>query len=163
VTVLRLPKRQGPRLSALRLAREPACAVLTLMRNADDLYRAALLIDDKEPERAEIMYTACLMSHPGHARAMVNLGNIHFRRGHEDAAKYLYGKARQADPMLPEAHYNLGCLALEDGELSDAVDLFETATRLDPSFPDAHTNLALARKRRDAEWALELDRIQETL
>jgi Flp pilus assembly protein TadD len=121
--------------------------VLTLTRNADDLYRAALLIDDEEPDRAEIMYTACLMSHPGHARAMVNLGNIHFRRGNEDRATYLYLKAIQVDPMLPEAHYNLGCIALENSELSDAVELFETATKLDPSFPDAHTNLALANKR----------------
>ena len=121
--------------------------VIPLTRNADALYRLACSIDDNEPDRAEIMYTACLISHPAHAHAMVNLGNIHFRRGHYDRAQYLYMKARQVNPMCPEAHYNLGYMALQDGELSDAVSLFETAVKLDPRFQDARTNLALARER----------------
>jgi tetratricopeptide (TPR) repeat protein len=121
--------------------------VIPLTRNAEALYRLASSIDADEPDRAEIMYTACLISHPAHAYAMVNLGNINFRRGHHDRARYLYMKARQVNPMCPEAHYNLGCMALQDGELSDAVSLFETSVKLDPGFGGGRINLALARER----------------
>lgn len=147
MTVIAFKPRQDVRLSPRRLARRPLAPVVPLMRNADALYRLACTVDDDNPERGALMYQAVLLSHPGHARAMVNLGNIRFRQGREKEAKELYERARSIDPRCKEAAYNLGYLALEDGEVSDAIALLEIAIKLDPGFQDAHWNLKVAKER----------------
>lgn len=146
MTVYQFPRSYGPRQSARRLAKRPKAPVIRITRNVDTLYRLACSIDEADPERGELMYQAVLWSHPRHARAMVNLGNLRMRKGHTEEAKVLYQHARTCDPMLPEAAYNLGYLALEDGELSDALNLLGIAVKLDPKFEDAYYNLAIARR-----------------
>jgi tetratricopeptide (TPR) repeat protein len=146
MTVYQFPRRYGPRQSARRLAKRPKAPVIRITRNVDTLFRLADSIDRAEPERAELMYQAVLWSHPGHAMAAVNLGNLRFRKGHTEEAKILYQHARSCDPTLPEAAYNLGYIALEEGELSDALNLLELAVKLDPMFSDAHYNLGMARR-----------------
>lgn len=145
--VIAFKPRQDVRLSPRRLARRPKAPVVPLMRNADTLYRLACKIDDADPERGALMYQAVLLSHPWHASAMVNLGNIRLRQGREVEARELYERARSVDPRCPEAAYNLGYLALEDGELSDAISLLEIAIKLDPGFEEAHWNLKVAKER----------------
>lgn len=147
MTVIQLPKRYGPRQRGSSINDRPKAPVIRMTRNVDKLYKLADKIDRHEPERAELMYQAVLWSHPGHARAMVNLGNLKFRKGHTEEAKVLYQHARNCDPMLPEPAYNLGYLALEEGELSDALNLLEVAIKLDPTFDEAHYNLAIAKRK----------------
>lgn len=146
MTVHQLPRSYGPRQSARILAKRPKAPVIRIMRNVDTLFRLADSIDLKEPDRAALMYQSVLWSHPQHARAMINLGNLKFRKGHTEDAKVLYQHARSCDPLLPEAAYNLGFIALEEGELSDAINLLEIAIKLDPTFADAHYNMGAARR-----------------
>lgn len=146
MTIFQLPRLYGPRQSRLRIRNLPKAPIIRITRNVDALFRLADSIDQKEPDRAEAMYQAVLWSHPRHAKAMINLGNIKFRKGFTEDAKVFYERARSCDPTLPEAAYNLGYLALEEGELSDALNLLELAVKLDPKFDDAHYNLAIARR-----------------
>lgn len=159
MNVCQLPRRYGPRQSRRRIRNLPKAPVIRITRNVDSLFRLADSIDQNEPARAEAMYQAVLWSHPQHAKAMINLGNLKFRKGRIEDAKVLYQRARSCDPMQPEAAYNLGYLALEEGELSDALNLLELSVKLDPKFDDAHYNLAIARRQagdeRGAVWCFE--------
>lgn len=100
--------------------------------------------DEATIDRAEDAYREAVTLDPTLANALVNLGNVRYRRGAEDEAEALYRQALGVDPTQPEAHYNLGFLCFERGDADGAAVHFREALEQDPSFADAHFNLAMA-------------------
>lgn len=115
-------------------------------RTAYDLYVKASELDESPDtvEEAELLYRRAIEIEPDLAIAYTNLGNLHFRRGEEDAAVALYESALARDATQPEARYNLGYVSLERGNADVAVTHFEAAIAADPRFADAHFYLAMA-------------------
>ncbi len=144
MTVHKLPARQDVRLPPRRLQRREKAPCVALRHDADALYRIANDIDSLEPERAEVMYRAALLSNPRHYKSIVNLGNVLFRKGDFASARELYSRAIQVEKHSPEAHYNLGYMYFEEGDHSRAVAMFLRATSLDSSFEEAWYNLGSA-------------------
>ena len=83
---------------------------------------------------------------PAH-RAIVNLGNLRYRRGDVDEARRQYEVALAVAPDRAEGYYNVGFLLLDGDDARAAVPLFHAALARDPEFPDAYHNLALAYER----------------
>jgi len=100
--------------------------------------------DDATLDRAEAAYREALELDPTLSNALVNLGNVRYRRGRETEAEALYRQALDTDSSQPEAHYNLGFLCFERGRPEEAASHFRQALAQDPGFADAHFNLAMA-------------------
>ncbi|MCC6647137.1 MAG: tetratricopeptide repeat protein [Polyangiaceae bacterium] len=115
-------------------------------QTAYDLYVRASELDEhpETVEEAERLYRRAIELEPDLAIAYTNLGNLHFRRGEEDAAVALYEAALLRDATQPEAQYNLGYVSLERGRTAVAIGYFEAAIAVDPRFADAHFYLAMA-------------------
>jgi DNA-binding transcriptional MerR regulator len=115
-------------------------------RRAYELYvRASQLDEDSETvDEAEALYRLATELDPWLAIAFTNLGNIHFRRGQEDAAMTFYTRALAIDPKQPEAQYNTGYVLLDRGNPLEALPYFQGAVAADGRFADAHFYLAMA-------------------
>ena len=98
----------------------------------------------RTPGRAE--RRAAARGGPAH-RAIVNLGNLRYRRGDVDEARRQYEVALAVAPDRAEGYYNVGFLLLDGDDARAAVPLFHAALARDPEFPDAYHNLALAYER----------------
>lgn len=72
------------------------------------------------PEEAMRMNRRVLQIDPRHARAMVNLGNLHALRQEFALAQDLYRRAAESDPTLVLAHYNSHLAHLEMFQLEAA-------------------------------------------
>ncbi|MEJ2697402.1 MAG: tetratricopeptide repeat protein [Candidatus Sulfobium sp.] len=119
---------------------------------AERLFFGALEAEQQgDWKEAEKGYRAVLSHKPGHADAMVNMGNIRHRLGLRQEAETLYRKALWIDPDHIEANYNLANLLEENGDARNAVLFYKKALHEDPEFADAHFNVALL-----------LDRLGET-
>jgi len=108
----------------------------------EQFFRALNLEDEGRDDRAAAVYGALLARKPDHVDSMVNLGNIHYRRGSVEDAEAWYRKAIRLEPDHVEANYNLANLLAENGNAAEAVLLYRRAIREDPEFADAHFNLA---------------------
>lgn len=115
-------------------------------RSAYELYVQASQLDENPAtfDQAEALYRQALDLDPYLAIAYTNLGNICFRRQHDDAAVAMYRQALEVDPNQAEAHYNLGYVFLERGEPGESISYFQAAVKADPGFADAYFNLAMA-------------------
>ncbi len=110
----------------------------------DELFFQAL--EDEEAGRldeAQAKYEAILATVPDHVDALVNLGNILFLAGSEQAAASRYLQALAANPDHVEANYNLANLLEDRGELDAATLFYRKAIQMEPEFADAHFNLAM--------------------
>jgi tetratricopeptide (TPR) repeat protein len=83
------------------------------------------------PEEAMRMNRRVLEIDPRHARAMVNLGNLHALRQEFTQAQDLYRKASEADPTLAQAHYNSHLAHLEMFQLEAADAALRRARQID--------------------------------
>jgi tetratricopeptide (TPR) repeat protein len=84
-------------------------------------------------EAAERAYRRALEIDARHARAMVNLGNLHALRQEPSLAQNLYKKAAEADPDLALAPYNSHLVYLSTFEMEAADAALEEARRRDPA------------------------------
>jgi tetratricopeptide (TPR) repeat protein len=82
-------------------------------------------------EEAMKMSRRVLEINPGHARAMVNLGNLHALRQEFALAQDLYRRAAEADPALALAHYNSHLAHLEMFHLEAADAALRRARQID--------------------------------
>jgi tetratricopeptide (TPR) repeat protein len=88
-------------------------------------YRTGGRFDD-----AMIMYRRVLEIEPRHARALVNLGNLHALRQEFAVAQRFYQTASESDPSLALAHYNSHLAHLELFHLEAADEELDAARRL---------------------------------
>lgn len=75
-----------------------------------------------------------LTLNPRNADAHFQLGLLHFRRGHLDAAQGYFGQAGSIDPQEPQYHYYMGRVFEARGEWPKAVDEYEATYRLNPEY-----------------------------
>jgi tetratricopeptide (TPR) repeat protein len=124
---------------------EPSRAV---PRRAEDWFEQACRLEDEgDWDGAETALRRVLESDASHVGAVVNLGNLRYRRGDLEGARRLYEQAVAIAPDRPEGYYNVGFLLLDGGDPRAAIPLLHAALARDPDFPDAHYNLALAYER----------------
>lgn len=117
-------------------------------RRADDWFeRACMLEDAGDLDAAEEALRRALDLEPHHVAAVINLGNLRYRRGDVDGARRQYEQALAIAPDRAEGYYNVGFLLLDGGDPRAAVPLLHAALDRDPEFPDAYYNLALAYER----------------
>jgi len=117
-------------------------------RRAEDWFERACRAEDAgEFAAAETALHKALEVEPGHVGAIINLGNLCYRRGDVDGARRQYEQALALAPDRAEGYYNVGFLLLDRGDARGAVPLFHAALARDPDFPDAYHNLALAYER----------------
>ncbi len=107
------------------------------------LFLKALQLQEEElwDEAGEI-YETVLSLDPCDADALVNIGNIHYRRGLAELAGENYRGALEIDPGHAEACYNLANLLEDSGNPGEAIRFFRKSLSSDPDFADAHYNLA---------------------
>lgn len=110
------------------------------MRN--DLFQTATELEQNgEIAHASMIYEALSSTD---ARAALNLGTIHYKRGKFERAEELYRRATTVAPDYALGFYNLGNALDELKYTVEATEAYETAIRLDPRCLDAHYNLALS-------------------
>lgn len=112
--------------------------------SSEDLFFEAL--EDEEAGRlseARGKYETILAGRPDHVDALVNLGNLLYLAGAEQAAAARYLAALGHNPDHLEANYNMANLLEGRGELASAAIFYQKAIREDPEFADAHFNLAM--------------------
>jgi len=114
------------------------------VESVDDVMAKALAADERgDDEAAERHYRRCLTMDPTCGWALINLGNLLFRRGEKQTACSLYEVATRAMPDEPAPWYNLAN-ALDDLERTDqAAHAYREALSRDPDYADAHFNLGL--------------------
>jgi len=124
--------RRSPRTAAaLGLALAVAAGLATVQRNRVYLSEQALWED-------------VLAHHPANARALNNLGRVHFQQGRIDEAILRYRAALLLEPANPHLHANLGQALLNSGRIDEALAPAAEAVRLLPNDPDARLNLGIA-------------------
>ena len=107
------------------------------------LFLKALKLEEGELwDEAKEIYEAVLSLDPCDADALVNIGNIHYRKGLSALAVENYRGALEIDPDHAEACYNLANLLEESGDQQEAIRFFRRSLSSDPDFADAHYNLA---------------------
>jgi hypothetical protein len=82
-------------------------------------------------EEAMTMYRRALQLDAQHARAMVNLGNLHALRQEFSQAQTLYHKAAAIDPTLALAHFDSHLAYLETFDMEAADAALREARRID--------------------------------
>ena len=112
--------------------------------SVDDVMARALAADERgDLVSAEEHYRRCLTMDPANGWALINLGNLLFRKGEKQTACRLYEVATRAMPEEPAPWYNLAN-ALDDLERTDqAAHAYREALSRDPDYADAHFNLGL--------------------
>jgi len=117
-------------------------------RRAEDWFEKACRLEDEgDLAAAEQALCRTVDADPGHVGAIINLGNLRYRRGDVDGARKQYEQAVAIAPDRAEGYYNVGFLLLDGGDPRAAVSLLHAALARDPDFPDAYYNLALAYER----------------
>ncbi len=75
-----------------------------------------------------------LTLNPRHADAHFQLGLLHFRNAHLDAAQGYFEQALSIDPQDPDYHYYLGRVFEQREDWLKAVDAYEATYRLNPEY-----------------------------
>ena len=88
-------------------------------------------------DEAMAMYKRTLAIDSGHARAMVNLANLHTLRQEFAIAQGFYRKAGEASPALAIAHYNSHLAHLEAFHLESAEEELKAARTIDDALVTA--------------------------
>ena len=83
-------------------------------------------------EESMEMYRRVLDIDSSHARAMINLGNLHALRHEFSLAQNLYSRAAEADPTIALAHFNSHLAHLENFRMEDADAALNRARAVDP-------------------------------
>lgn len=89
-------------------------------------------------------YQAVLVSDPGNATALNNLGNAHVSLGDEDAALVAYEEALAGHPDDALALHNRGNLLRRRNRLDEALASHRAALAIRPDFPEVQVEIALA-------------------
>tara|TARA_Y100000815_G_scaffold128884_1_gene116329 strand:- start:112 stop:648 length:537 start_codon:yes stop_codon:yes gene_type:complete len=103
-----------------------------------------LLIDQRQPEKAEFVLQRIIAEHPGYAPAYVELAELQARTFRPDEAIATLEASvanRGKDPVVLN---NIGVLYLQQGNADAAVDAFGDAVDLDGGEARYWSNLGLA-------------------
>ena len=121
------PPRQGRSLEAERLF----------------LQASSLDAADGDLDGAAALYRQALERDPALVPALINLGNIHYTRGHMVEAQALYERAIGISPEYFEAHFNLANVLHDLGRFDEALFSYRDALAVDGRCAEAHFYLAV--------------------
>ncbi len=110
--------------------------------DAEDLFDAALELEEKDPQQAIAAYERVTEADPENLAAWINWGRLLHERNLTHEAEKVYERAIEhcgADPLLM---FNFGVLLEDLGRANAAVDAYQTAITEDPNLADGHFNLA---------------------
>lgn len=131
----------APVSRAARPAAEPRVASeAEVSAAAEELFLAALALEDTDPAAAERLYQRCLQLQAAHRAARVNLGRLLQQRGDVAEAERVYRHPSCETDAL--ALFNLAVLLEDAGRAADAIATYTAALSSDPQLADAHYNLA---------------------
>jgi tetratricopeptide (TPR) repeat protein len=129
--------------SGLRLTEERGASPARPSRaepDAEQLFGAALELEETDGASAMQLYRRCLRIDPRHLEARINLARLLHERGEVTAAERLYLHSSCHGDAV--AQFNLAVLFEDQGRLPEAIERYLTAVTLDPTLADAHYNLA---------------------
>jgi protein O-GlcNAc transferase len=92
-------------------------------------------------DAAETIYSEILADNPDHPLCLHHLGLIAYRRGDNEKAAGLIGRAVSVRPDYVEAWSNLGAIYRAMGKCEDAIEAARNAIALDQNCVQAYTNL----------------------
>lgn len=107
--------------------------------SAEELYADAVLLEDRDPQKARSAYEEILKADPNHLEARINLGRLLHLDGRLAQAELVYRFGGKAEPFLV---FNLAVLLEDLGREPEAIIAYRETLALDPQFADAHFNLA---------------------
>jgi tetratricopeptide (TPR) repeat protein len=102
---------------------------------AAELYSQAV---EQDPSGAEAFFRRDLAHSPDDTSALVNLGNVLARQGHDEEAELLYRRALEEDPDDDITLINLGLLLNRQGRMPEAALALARVAELRPSDPRVH-------------------------
>lgn len=97
-----------------------------------------------QPEAAARFTRQAIGLRPDHRAALIQLGNIEWKRGRRREAVQIGRHALQCQAEDAVGLSNLGLMLQQEGELAEAVSLHQQAIGEDPTYYPAHANLAVA-------------------
>lgn len=92
--------------------------------------RAAVALEQMEPDAAQQAFAAATRAWPGQAAAWLGLGNTQYRRGWIDEAGQSFEAATRAAPDFADAWNNLAQVRLEQRRWDEAARAAERAVQL---------------------------------
>jgi tetratricopeptide (TPR) repeat protein len=119
---------------------------------AERLFRQASTLDAADSDtldQAAALYRQALERDPLLVPALINLGNIHYTRGHMIArdelieAQALYERAIGISPEYFEAHFNLANVLHDLGRFDEAMLSYRDALAVNARCAEAHFYLAV--------------------
>jgi tetratricopeptide (TPR) repeat protein len=113
---------------------------------AERLFLEGSSLDSGDPETldaAAALYRQALERDPALVPALINLGNIHYTRGHMVEAHVLYERAIALSPEYFEAHFNLANVLHDLGRFEDALLSYRDALAVNGRCAEAHFYLAV--------------------
>jgi len=114
----------------------------TYARDAEQLFAAAVRLEEAEPGSAVEAYAEALAANPMHADAHVNLGRLLHQRGQLREAEAHYVAALVSRPDDVTATFNLAVVLEDLGRSDEAIARYCETIALDPHCVDAYFNLA---------------------
>jgi tetratricopeptide (TPR) repeat protein len=126
----------------LSLFSSPGGQVLRLPTNIST-FEEALLLDERDDQRAEQVYWRAIEEGDSTADAYCNLGILESKAGRVAKAFDCFTKSLEHDPRHLESHYNLANLYFDEGNLRLARMHYELAAEVEPIFPNIYFNLGL--------------------
>lgn len=110
--------------------------------NADDLFDAALELEDSDPRQAPAAYERVIGIDPDNTSAWINWGRLLHEQNHTREAEGVYQRALEHCGPDPVLMFNLGVLLEDLGRSSAALEAYQSAVTEDPNLADGHFNLA---------------------
>jgi tetratricopeptide (TPR) repeat protein len=126
----------------LHLFPQPTAQILHLAA-ALGCFEQALMLDERDDEKAAELYLLAIEQQDCVADAYCNLGIIESKQGRTAKAFDCFTSSLKHNPRHLEAHYNLGNMYFEVNDFRLAQIHYEMAVEVDPSFANAYFNLAL--------------------
>ena len=108
---------------------------------------ATLLLQTRQPDRAEVAARAAVRREPANADCHGTLGNVLAASGRLDSALACFTRAVELDPYAVQGWNNLGNVALQRREFERARGYYERALGIDPAFVPARYHLGLVEYR----------------
>ena len=105
----------------------------------EELYADAVMLEERDPQKARSAYEEILKADSSHLEARINLGRLLHLDGRLAEAEQVYRFGGTAEPFLV---FNLAVLLEDLGREPEAIVAYREALALDPQFADAHFNLA---------------------
>ncbi len=91
----------------------------------------------------QALWEDVLAHRPANARALNNLGRVHYQHGRLEVAADFFRRSLQLEPANPSAQFNLGLALMQSGNPAGAEGPFTAAVRLRPDFFYAQRNLGI--------------------